>query len=145
MYRTGNEKTGNSILLIPAAAGVELKEATMAAINSNGYAEPAAAKADITVVGCVQRYTDNRLLKDGENMVQVKRGTFVWNNDGTVKETDILKKCYIKDCVTVSMNAGGSCVAGVVLCVEENAVVVDMSQNVVVQADTGVSGEQGNE
>ena len=38
MVRIGNERTGNSLLLLPVKAGVELVEATMAAINGDGYA-----------------------------------------------------------------------------------------------------------
>ena len=95
MDRTGNERTGNRMLNIPVKAGVELNEATMAVINADGYAEKASAAEGVKVAGCVQRYCDNRNGADGEQSVSVKRGTFVWDNDGSIKETDILKKCYI--------------------------------------------------
>ena len=97
MNRAGNERTGNRMLNIPVKGGAELTEATMAAINSDGYAVEATASAGLLIAGCVQRYCDNRNGADGEQTVSVKRGTFVWENDGTIKETDILKKCYIKD------------------------------------------------
>ena len=38
MNRAGNERTGNRMLNIPVKGGAELTEATMAAINSDGYA-----------------------------------------------------------------------------------------------------------
>ena len=66
MDRTGNERTGNRMLNIPVKGGAELTEATMAAINGDGYAAPAAASAGLKVAGCVQRYCDNRNGADGD-------------------------------------------------------------------------------
>lgn len=71
---------------------------------------------------------DNRNGADGEQTVSVKRGTFVWENDGTIKETDILKKCYIKDEKTVTITADGSSVAGTILEVDDDGVTVDITQ-----------------
>lgn len=128
MFRIGNERTGNRLLSLPAKAGVMLQEATMAAINADGYAEPATAASGLIIAGCVQKYCDNRNGEDGGQRVNVKRGTFVWENDGTIKETDILKPCYIKDKVTVTITADGSSMAGIILEVEPDGVTVDMMQ-----------------
>lgn len=126
MNRTGNERTGNRLLNIPVKGGAELKEATMAAIGADGYAVPASASTGLLIAGCVQEYTDNRNGGDGEQTVRVKRGTFVWGNDGTIKKTDILKPCYMKDSVTVSLTAENSSFAGIILAVENDGVTVDM-------------------
>lgn len=131
MDRTGNERTGNRMLNIPVKGGAELTEATMAAINGDGYAAPAAASAGLKVAGCVQRYCDNRNGADGEQTVSVKRGGFVWDNDGTIKETDILKPCYVKDERTVTITADGSSVAGIILEVADDGVTVDMIQQII--------------
>ena len=131
MDRTGNERTGNRMLNIPVKGGAELTEATMAAINGDGYAAPAAASAGLKVAGCVQRYCDNRNGADGEQTVSVKRGVFVWDNDGTIKETDILKPCYVKDERTVTITADGSSVAGTILEVADDGVTVDMIQQII--------------
>lgn len=128
MIRTGNERTGNRMINIPVKAGTELVEAAMAAIDADGYAVPASAVAGQRVAGCVQRYCDNRNGADGGRDVSVKRGTFVWDNDGTVKKTDILKTCYVKDERTVTITAEGSCAAGIILEVAEDGVTVDMMQ-----------------
>ena len=128
MIRTGNERTGNRLIRIPAAAGEELIEATMAVINTDGYAESARAGEGLIIAGCVQAYCDNRNGADGEKNAIIKRGTFVWENDGTIKETDLLKKCYIKDAVTVTLTAEGASVAGIILEVDPDGVTVDMSQ-----------------
>lgn len=131
MDRTGNERTGNRMLNIPVKGGAELTEATMAAINGDGYAAPAAASAGLKVAGCVQRYCDNRNGADGEQTVSVKRGVFVWDNDGTIKETDILRPCYVKDERTVTITADGSSVAGIILEVADDGVTVDMIQQII--------------
>jgi len=128
MIRTGNEKTGNRLLRIPAAAGELLVECTMAVINGDGYAETATQATGLQIAGCVQRWCDNRTGADGAVSVDIKRGTFVWENDGTIHETDILKKCYIKDGVTVSLTADGSSIAGTILAVEPDGITVDMTQ-----------------
>lgn len=103
----------------------------MAAINGDGYAAPATASAGLKVAGCVQRYCDNRNGEDGEQSVSVKRGVFVWDNDGTIKETDILKPCYVKDERTVTITADGSSVAGIILEVADDGVTVDMIQQII--------------
>ncbi len=128
MYRTGNERMGNRIISLPVKGGVVLIEATMAVVNADGYAESATAAEGLRIAGCVQHYCDNRNGADGEQAVSVKRGTFVWDNDGTIKATDVLKKCYIKDATTVSMTESGSSVAGTILAVEADGVTVDMTQ-----------------
>ena len=89
MIRTGNERTGNRLLDIPVKGGEELTEATMAVINAEGYAETATAAAGLLIAGCVQSYCDNRNGADGEQTASVKRGTFVWENDGTITEKDL--------------------------------------------------------
>ena len=85
----------------------------------------------LKVAGCVQRYCDNRNGADGEQTVSVKRGVFVWDNDGTIKETDILKPCYVKDERTVTITADGSSVAGIILEVADDGVTVDMIQQII--------------
>ena len=137
MTRTGNERMGNRLLNVPVAAGEHLIEGTMAVINAPGYAQEAKAAEGLIMAGCVQTYCDNRNCVDGEQYVRVKRGVFVWENDGTIQETDILKTCYIKDPITVTLTAEGSSVAGVILEVAADGVTGDMTQNIPTVADTG--------
>lgn len=129
MVRTGNERTGNSLLSLPVKAGAVLTECTMAAINADGYAETATATSGVKIAGCVRCFCDNTGGSSGGKTVEVKRGTFVWDNDGTIEVTDILKKCYVKDDTTVTITADGSSVAGIILAVEPDGVTVDMTQN----------------
>ena len=128
MIRTGNERTGNRLLNLPVKGGSILTEGTMAIINSDGFAEPASPAVDVLIAGCVQRFCNNLGGADGEAVVEVKRGAFVWENDGTIAVTDILKKCYIKDAATVTLTPDGSSVAGTILAVEDDGITVDMTQ-----------------
>lgn len=127
MGRIGNEKVGNQLLIVPAAVGSLLRENRIAVLNPQGYAEEAAQTAGQKVIGRIQEPCDNRNGQNGERQVVVKRGTFLWEQDGTIKNTDILKKCYITDAVTVSLEETGSSVAGTILGIEESYVVVDMT------------------
>lgn len=124
--RAGNEKIGDKLLVLPVAAGAVLEQATMAVLNADGYAEPAKKAEGLLIAGCVQRHADNVKGIAAATTVIVGRGTFVWDNDGTIKETDILKKCYIADEHTVSITETGSSAAGIILAVEDNGVIVDM-------------------
>lgn len=142
MTRTGNERTGNQLLVIPVKGGTKLTEATMAAIGEEGYAVPAAASAGLRVAGCVQRYCDNRNGEDGGQTASVKRGTFVWGNDGTIGKTDILKPCYVKDERTVTLTADGSCMAGIILEVADDGVTVDMIQVIAAPASAAAGSEK---
>jgi len=128
MIRTGNERTGSTLLYLPVKAGAELTEATMAVINADGYVETASLAEGLKIAGCIQRYCDNRNGENGSQRVCVKRGTYIWNNDGSIKETDILKKCYAKDGTTVTLTAAGASVAGTILAVEDDGITVDMMQ-----------------
>lgn len=136
MRRTGNERTGNRQLNLPVAASTVLEEATMAALNQNGYAVAASRADGLTIAGCVQKYCDNSGGEDGDKTVEVKRGAFVWNNDGSIQETDILRSCYISDRDTVSITATGSSFAGTILAVEPDGVTVDMATQAPAMAGT---------
>ena len=123
MDRVGNEKMGSMELNIPVAASTTITEAHMVAINSDGYAVEASKAEGLNVAA--MRYTENEGAA-GEEMVSVRRGAFVWNNDGTIENTDILKECYVSDAQTVTITAEGSSKAGVILAVEDDGVTVEM-------------------
>ena len=127
MQRTGNERTGNQLLNLPVASKKVLVEGNIAAINADGYAEPATKAEGLRVAGRIEKYCDNSLGEDGALTAEVKRGAFVWDNDGSIQNTDILKPCYISDSTTVTITAEGSSFAGIILAVEPDGVTVDMA------------------
>ena len=126
MDRTVNQKVLNKNLCIPAAAGAVIAEATMVAINAEGYAMTAEKAEGITIAGCAVKFTDNASGSAGDAYVPVRRGTFVWDNDGSIEKTDILKDAYVFDEKTVTITADGSSRAGKILAVDPDGVTVEM-------------------
>ena len=68
--------------------------------------------------------------KDGEAVVRVRRGVFVFDNSSTaankVGPGDVLGPCYIEDDQTVTKTATGASVAGLVVRVDDEGVAVEM-------------------
>lgn len=126
MDRVGNEKLDRTNLTIPVAANTSITEATMVAINADGYAVTASKAENLVVAGCAMRYTDNLSGTAGAEAVPVRRGAFVWNNDGSIEDTDILKDAYVSDEKTVTITAEGSSRAGKILAVDSDGVTVEM-------------------
>lgn len=125
MERAGNQRTGRMDISIPVAASSIVNEARLVAINESGYASEAKKEAGNIIAGCCIKLTDNSKGTDGEARVLVRRGAFVWKNDGTIKETDIMKDCYVSDAQTVTITSTGSSKAGVIIGVEPDGVIVE--------------------
>lgn len=126
MERAGNQKLSNMDIHIPAAEGETIAEATMVGINTDGYAVPASKTEGLIIAGCAMRFTDNASGSNGAVSVPVRRGAFVWDNDGSIEETDILKDAYVSDGKTVTITAEGSSRAGKILAVDFDGVTVEM-------------------
>ena len=128
MDRTGNERLGNMNIVIPVAAKTVLMENTIVAVSADGYAVSGTKAEGLIVAGRVERLADNGAGEAGDISVEVRRGTFVWDNDGTIKSTDVLKECYIAGSTSVTITADGASPAGIILAVDEDGVTVDMTQ-----------------
>ena len=128
MDRTGNERLGNMNIIIPVAAKTVLTENTIVAVNADGYAVSGTKAEGLIAAGRVERLANNGAGAAGDISVEVRRGTFVWDNDGTIKSTDVLKECYIAGSTSVTITAEGASPAGIILAVDEDGVTVDMTQ-----------------
>lgn len=126
MKRTGNQVLGSTTLNIPVAAGENMKECTIAAINADGYAVTGKKAEGLVKAGMVVVAADNTAGAAGAATVRVQRGTFVWNNDGTIKNTDLLKTCYIAGADTVTITAEKASAAGTIVAVDLDGVTVEM-------------------
>ncbi len=128
MYRVGNQKLSCTDISIPVAAGEVIREATMVAVNEDGYVVAASKVEGLVIAGCALAFTDNTSGDAGGVNVPVRRGAFVWANDGSIERTDLLKDAYVSDAVTVTLTDTGSSRAGKILAVDEDgAVTVDMN------------------
>ena len=126
MDRIGNQKLSNMDINIPVAESETITEAAMVGINADGYAVAASKAEGLTIAGCAMRFTDNASGSAGDVTVPVRRGAFVWDNDGSIEETDILKDAYVSDEKTVTITAEGSSRAGKILAVDSDGVTVEM-------------------
>lgn len=122
MDRCGNEKLSVSNLVLPMAKG-SIEELKIVALNADGYAVEATKEENLRVAGVSVQSLENR-NEDGEEKIKVKRGAFIFNNAGDIMETDILKDCYIKNSVTVTLDDKDSSRAGKILAVDGDGITV---------------------
>lgn len=126
MERVGNQKLSCVDIMIPVAAGAVIHEATMVAIKEDGYAVEASKAEKLKVAGAAVLFVDNTSGADGAQFVKVRRAAFVLANDGSIKQTDLLKDAYVVDAETVTITGTGSSKAGKIVAVEADGVTVDM-------------------
>lgn len=62
--------------VLPVAAAVRLFAGRMVGLNANGYAVAGDSAAAVAIVGIAQERVDNRNGADGEQSIDVRRGTF---------------------------------------------------------------------
>lgn len=65
---------------------------------------------------------------DGDAVIRVSRGTFVFENSisGKITAADVLGLCYMEDDQTVTKTGTGASVAGLVVRVDDEGVAVEM-------------------
>ena len=126
MERIGNERTGANNLVLQVAGGQVIEQGTMVALNTDGYAVPAAKAADLVIAGVAQSYADNRQGGDGAEVVSVRRGAFVMAGDNTIHEKDLLKTAYMVNATTLTLTAEGSSPVGAILEVAADGVTVQV-------------------
>lgn len=127
-FRIGERKMDSSIMVLPVAEGEEMQNACMVALNADGYAVLASKKTGLKVAGMAMQYVDNRNGKNGSRNVNVYRGSVVMGNDGSIKQTDILKKAYVSGAQEVTITDTGSSMAGTILEVDDDFVTVDIRE-----------------
>lgn len=127
-FRIGERKMDSSIMILPVAEGEEMQTACMVALNTDGYAVLASKKTGLKVAGMAMQYVDNRNGKNGSRNVNVYRGSVVMGNDGSIKQTDILKKAYVSGAQEVTITDTGSSMAGTILEVDDDFVTVDIRE-----------------
>jgi hypothetical protein len=102
----------------PVAASTTIYNGGMVAVNTSGYAVPAATTAGYKVVGVAREQVDNSSGSNGDLLVRVsKGGAYEMENSATnaVAQADVGRICYVEDDETVAdENGGSSVVAGIV-------------------------------
>lgn len=118
---------GSRHLEIPVKAGEYIETGMMVAIKT-GLAIAGAKTTDAIAVGIAQSTADNRNGEDSEVSVKVKRGTFkVFNSlDDAVTQAHLFAQAYFVDAYTVTATETGSSVAGKILAVDDEGVIIEI-------------------
>lgn len=108
----------------PVAASTKIFAGSLVAINASGYLVPGSVSTTLKVQGRAEEYVDNSAGANGDLSCKVRRGVFLYDNDGTVALADIGKTAYIVDDQTVADNDGSEArsAAGVIEDVDSDGV-----------------------
>lgn len=113
------------------ATNTRIFAGTMVALNSSGYAVPAADTSGHIVIGRAAKTVDNRTGQAGAGdngalTINVERGIFGWTGRGISADTAVGSICYVFDDNSVTNGAGDNAViAGVVVDYSDGKVWVD--------------------
>lgn len=122
-------------LSLPVKGNTVIYQGALVALDTNGFAIPGTKKPDLRAAGRAEETVFNTGA-DGEKHIKVSRGVFIWDNSSANKitETDLLTPCYIEDDQTVGKLSTGASVAGLVIGINEDGVIVETSLPPVQQA-----------
>lgn len=142
--RDTNEITsGATSIVLPVKEKTTIFQGSIVAIGADGYAIPGKKAASLKAAGRAEETIENT-GSDGDAVVRVKRGVFVFDNSATAANkvgiADVLGPCYIEDDHTVTKAATGASVAGLVVRVDDEGVAVEMGFGLTVPAAASGSG-----
>lgn len=113
-------------LFLPVKGNTVIYQGALVALDTNGFAIPGTKEPDLRAAGRAEETVFNTGA-DGEKHIKVSRGVFIWDNSSANKitETDLLTPCYIEDDQTVGKLSTGTSVAGLVIGINEDGVIVE--------------------
>jgi len=124
-------------LSLPVKGKTTIYQGALVALDADGYAIPGKKAAGLTAAGRAEETVENT-GGDGELVIRVTRGVFVYANTSTaankVGAGHVLKPCYIQDDQTVTALATGASVAGLVIRVDDNGVAVEIGNGLTAPA-----------
>lgn len=122
------DSTHNDSMSFGCAASSTFYVGALVCTNSSGYLTPGATATTLTAAGVIGEQPHLLPAKsyaststNGETKLEVQRGVFKFDNDGTnpVTVANLLKVVYIVDDATVSSLSTGRSVAGICLGVDD--------------------------
>lgn len=126
---TNEIASGATSIVLPVKSSTTIFQGSIVAIDENGYAIPGKKAASLKAAGRAEETVENS-GSDGDAVVRVKRGVFVFDNTATAANkltaADVLGPCYMEDDHTVTKLATGASVAGLVVRVDDEGVAVEM-------------------
>ena len=140
---TSEIANGATSIGLPVKAKTTIYQGSIVAIGADGYAIPGKKAASLKAAGRAEETVENT-GSDGDAVVRVSRGVFVFDNSSTAANkvgiADVLGPCYIEDDHTVTKTATGASVAGLVVRVDDEGVAVEMGFGLTVPAAASGSG-----
>jgi hypothetical protein len=114
---------------LPVKASTKIWAGSLVVIDA-GYAAPATTALGKIVVGRAEQTVDNSSGSAGAKVIEVRRGTFKWNNSASgdlIAQADVGKICYAVDDQTVAKTdaTGTRSPAGIIMQVESDGVLVE--------------------
>lgn len=85
--------------------GVKIYAGSMACVDANGLAVPAADTAGLIFVGRAESQIDNTAGSDGDLTITVRRGTFNWGATG-LTDANVGDAVFVLDDQTVGISSG---------------------------------------
>lgn len=118
---------GGKYLALPVKGATTIYQGAIVAVDANGYAIPGKKAASLKAAGRAEETVENK-GGDGDAVIRVSRGTFVFENStsGKITAADVLSLCYMEDDQTVTKTGTGASVAGLVIRVDDEGVAVEM-------------------
>ncbi len=128
---------GGKTLSLPVKGSTTIYQGSLVALDAGGYAVPGKKAEGLTAAGRAEETVENKGA-DGDLVIRVTRGVFVFANTGTaankVTAAHVLKPCYIQDDQTVTTLATGASVAGLVIRVDDTGVAVEIGSGLTAAA-----------
>ena len=118
---------GGKYIALPVKGATTIYQGSIVAVDANGYAIPGKKAASLKAAGRAEETVENK-GGDGDAVIRVSRGTFVFENStsGKITAADVLSLCYMEDDQTVTKTGTGASVAGLVIRVDDEGVAVEM-------------------
>ena len=118
---------GAKVIAVPVKGGTTIYQGALVALDASGYAIPGKKAESLTAVGRAEETVTNTGA-DGELVIRVARGVFIFENStsGKITAAEVLGPCYIEDDQTVTKTATSASVAGLVIRVDDEGVAVEM-------------------
>ena len=134
---TSEIANGAKYLSLPVKGATTIYQGAVVAIDANGYAIPGKKAVSITAAGRAEETVENSGA-DGELVIRVSRGVFVFDNTATtsnkITKAHVMQLCYMEDDHTVTALATGASAAGRVIRVDDEGVAVEIAPAVVTVA-----------
>jgi hypothetical protein len=102
----GTARRVGDVVNHPVAASQNLFLGAIGMLNASGFLVKGSTATGLKPAGVIQARIDNSAGADGDNTVDVRKGCYLFKNDGSVTRVDIGSMAYVVDDETVANSDG---------------------------------------